>query len=336
MLASMDLRCFFTSRPLVRHETSTWNPPSSLHRVTLFFSPLRPLRDRLPQLRVLASTPPPKSLNQQDRRTDDGIPMDYVRTLAKFKSRHNHIRVLEISRRLDHPFAGSRLLLLDRPGNIHSIAFLFKLLTGTYFDVFATFPAILSDGPLAVLGLGAGTAASMILQLYPQAEIHGYEIDPCVVSVGREYFGLSKIEKQHRGRIFIYVGDALRASVREGFSGMIVDLFSKGVVIPELQKPETWVRLRSNLRKGGRVMVNCGGSCVEPEDAARDGASIMEETLKAMDEAFHGQVSVLKLGDRKEDSCLALTGPMPDPVAWKQTLQSSLRHHVDMWRPYRR
>ncbi|CAN6452915.1 unnamed protein product [Victoria cruziana] len=336
MLAGRELQSAFNSSTFVCHETSTWNPRTPPERTTRFFSPLNPVQDRLPQLRLFASRRPPKCSNQQAQRTDEGIPIDYVKTLAKFKSRHNHIKVLEISRRLDHPFAGSRLLLLDRPGNIHSIAFLFKLLTGTYFDVFATFPPILKDGPLGILGFGAGTAASIILQLYPEAEIHGYEIDPCVVSVGREYFGLSKIEKQHRGKIFIYIGDALKASVSEGFSGMLVDLFSKGAVIPELQKPETWVRLRSNLRKGGRIMVNCGGSCVEPEDAARDGASIMEETLKAMDEAFPGKVSVLNLGDGKEDNFLALTGPMPDPIAWKQALPSSLRHHVDMWRPYRR
>lgn len=112
--------------------------------------------------------------------TEDGIPIDLVKTLARFKSRYNFIRVLEVSRKSDHPFAGSRLLLLDTPGNIHSISFLLKLLTGTYFDVFATFPPILPPGPLGILGFGAGSAAKLILELYPQGVIHGWELDPAV------------------------------------------------------------------------------------------------------------------------------------------------------------
>ncbi|KAI3826753.1 hypothetical protein L1987_00806 [Smallanthus sonchifolius] len=174
---------------------------------------------------------------QTKKTQDNGIPIDLVKTLAKFKSRH-FIRVLEVSRKSDHPFAGSRLILLDTLGNIHSISFLLKLLTGTYFDVFATFPPILPPGPLGILGFGAGSAAKLILELYPQGVVHGWELDPAVISVGREYFGLSKLERQYPDRLFIYVGNALNANIESGFSGLLVDLFSKGCLIPELQDPD--------------------------------------------------------------------------------------------------
>ncbi|XP_077242748.1 S-adenosyl-L-methionine-dependent methyltransferases superfamily protein [Tasmannia lanceolata] len=270
----------------------------------------------------------------QNKTQDDGIPANYVKTLLKFKSRHNYIRVLEVSRRADHPFAGSRLLLLDNPGNIHSISFLFKFLTQTYFDVFATLPPILPPGPLGILGFGAGSTARLILHLYPHVEIHGWELDPSVISVGREYFGLSNLETENPKQLFVYIGDALNANVRDGFSGILVDLFCKGSVIPELQDWRTWEKLKRGLRKGGRIMVNCGGSCVESEDPRRDGNLIKEETLKAMDQVFPGRLFVLNLGNRNEDSCIALTGDLPDLDAWRQALPASLRFYADMWAPF--
>ncbi|GMI85829.1 hypothetical protein like AT5G63100 [Hibiscus trionum] len=268
---------------------------------------------------------------------DDGIPTADVKIIAKFKTRHNYIRVLQVSRKADHPFAGSRLLLLDSPGNIHSISFLFKSLTNTYFDVFATLPPILPPGPVGILGFGAGSAARLMLELYPELRIHGWELDPSVVAVGREYFGLEKLEKQYPDRLYIYIGNALKASIRNGFAGILVDLFSKGSLIPELQDPTTWQKLRKSLRKGGRIMVNVGGSCVEAEDGRRNGKMVMEETLKAMHRVFGDELFILNLGNRKdEDSSIALTGKLAvsDLDAWKKALPRSLKGYVDMWSAY--
>ncbi|KAK4257035.1 hypothetical protein QN277_006679 [Acacia crassicarpa] len=265
---------------------------------------------------------------------DDGIPVEDVTILARFKSRHNYIRVLEVSRKADHPFAGSRLLLLDGPGNIHSISFLFKLLTNTYFDVFATLPPILPPGPIGVLGFGAGSAARLILELYPEVVIHGWELDPSVIDVGRKYFSLAKLEREHSPRLFIYIGNALNASCKNGFAGILVDLFSKGSLLPELQDPALWEKMSKSLRKGGRIMVNVGGSCVEAENKMRDGKIVMEESLKAMEQVFGNKLHVLNLGNRKDDSSLALTGDFPEPDAWKKALPRSLRDYIDLWTPY--
>ncbi|KAJ6294119.1 hypothetical protein OIU76_022242 [Salix suchowensis] len=232
----------------------------------------------------------------QTKTQEDGIPIEDVKIIAKFKSRYNYIRVLEISRKADHPFAGSRLLLLDAPGNIHSISFLFKSLTNTYFDVFAALPPIIPPGPIAILGFGAGSAARLLLELYPGVVVHGWELDPSVIDVGREFFGLKKLEKQYPDRLFIYVGNALSAEVKDGFSGILVDLFCK-------------------------------------EDKRRDGKVVMEDTLKAMHRVFGDRLSVLNLGNRKDDSSLALTGRLPDLDAWKKLLPISLSCYVDMWRP---
>lgn len=171
--------------------------------------------------------------------------------------------------------------------------------------------------------------------MYPQGIIHGYELDPAVISVGREYFGLSKVEKQYPDRLFIYISNALHASVKDGYSGFIVDLFSKGCLIPELQNPKTWVKLKGKLKKGGKIMVNVGGSCVEPEDSRKNGKFIMEETLKAMNKVFEGEVFVLNLGNRKqEDSTVAIAGGLPDLEKWRISVPKPLRFYVDMWNKY--
>ncbi|KAL9434151.1 hypothetical protein AB3S75_028894 [Citrus x aurantiifolia] len=248
---------------------------------------------------------PPKSQSTHQTKTqDDGVPADDVKIIAKFRSRYNYIRVLEVSKKVDHPFAGARLLLLDGPGNIHSISYLFRSLTNTYFDAFATLPPILPPGPIGILGFGAGSAARLILDLYPEAVIHGWELDPSVIKVAREFFALEKLEKSYPDRLFVYVD------------------------------PNTWEKLRQCLRKGGRIMVNVGGSCVEAEDSRRDGKVVMEATLKAMHKVFGKKLYVLSLGNRKDDSSIALTGELPDLDDWKRALPRSLKFYVNMWVPY--
>ncbi|XP_057726113.1 uncharacterized protein LOC130941571 [Arachis stenosperma] len=265
---------------------------------------------------------------------DDGIPADDVKFIAKFKSRHNYIRVLEVSRKANHPFRGSRLLLLDGPGNIHSITFPNTPFTNTYFDVFATLPPILPPGPISILGFGAGSAARALLDLYPDVILHGWELDQSVIDVAREFFSLRRIERKNKDRLFIYVGNALNASVKDGFAGIIVDLFAKGCVISELQDEATWWKMKGLLREGGRVMVNVGGSCVEAESKVRDGKVVMEETLRAMKVVFGEKLFVLSLGNRRDDSSVAVTGDWPDGDAWKKGLPDRLRYYVDLWKPY--
>ncbi|XP_057804287.1 uncharacterized protein LOC131019713 [Salvia miltiorrhiza] len=297
-------------------------PPSTTHH---------PIHKRLSPLNSNKSPSPAT----KSAAADDGIPIEHVKTLVKFKSRHNYIRVIQVSRAADHPLAGSRLLLLDAPGNIHSISYIFKSLTNAYFDVFATLPPILPPGPLAILGFGAGSAARLILELYPEAAIRGWELDPSVLAVAREYFGLEKLEKKYSERLKIYTGNALNLGEKEKFAGILIDLFSKGCVIPELQDAATWEKLRRRLSEGGRMMVNVGGSCVEPEDIRRDGSVIMEETLRAMYEVFPGEVFVLSLDNRKDDSAVAMTGRLPDAGEWRKKLPRPVKFYVDMWQPYR-
>lgn len=108
------------------------------------------------------------------------------------------MQVIEVSRRADHTLSGSRLLLLDRPGNIQSVYNPYKVITDSYYDVFATLPPLLPDGPVAILGLGAGTAARILLHFWPHLELHGWELDPSVVMIARQFFDLGELESPLR------------------------------------------------------------------------------------------------------------------------------------------
>lgn len=269
---------------------------------------------------------------------------DELQLVADIRSPYNHIRVADVSpRATGHPLAGARLLLLDGPGNIHSLSFPRRAdqppLTATYLDAFATLPPLLPRPSLAVLGFGAGSAARALLHFYPDLSVHGWELDPAVLAVARDFFGLAELEKDHAARLSVHVGDALAAQAPPGgggFGGAVVDMFAGGSVLPELQEPDTWRRLGGIVAPGGRMMVNCGGACVEAEEEGRHGEAVKDATLGAMAAAFgDGMVSVLHV----DESWVAMTGPpvtVPEEAAaWKARLPPELRHFVDTWRPYR-
>jgi hypothetical protein len=261
-----------------------------------------------------------------------------LQLVADVRSPHNHIRVADVSRRATwHPLAGARLLLLDGPGNIHSVSFPGTPLTGTYLDVFASLPPLLPRPSLAVLGFGAGSAARALLHFFPDLSVHGWELDPSVIAVARDFFGLAELEKSHADRLLVHVGDALEAeAVPGGFGGVLVDLFANGSVLPALQEAATWRRIGGMVAPGGTVMVNCGGGCVEAEEEGRDGEAVKDATLRAMAAAFgDGMVDMMEV----DESWVAMTGPSAcapaeATAAWKARLPPELRQYVDMWRPY--
>ncbi|KAL3701934.1 hypothetical protein R1sor_019956 [Riccia sorocarpa] len=267
------------------------------------------------------------------------IPAEETKFLASIRTRYNYVRVLEISKASDHPLAGARVLLLDRFGNVHSVYHEYRLLTDSYYDIFPSLPTIIPDGPIAILGLGAGTAARIIHHFWPEIDLHGWELDPAVIFVARKFFDLDELEwsedsnhknydstplrqgfidagsyrkwkrtsfsvfmedaDAHRpkGRLRVMVGDALSSevSIEGGFAGIIVDLFTDGAVIPALQDPQVWREMKKKLRPGGRIMVNCGGGCVDAGEGKKDGRVTMEETIAAMAEEFPGELSILPL-----------------------------------------
>lgn len=212
-------------------------------------------------------------------------------------------------------------------------------------DEFACLPAIVPKGPIAILGLGGGTAAKLMLELWPSLQLEGWEIDQILIDKAREYLGLSDLEKptQGGGVLHVHIGDAFSSSstIPGGYAGIVIDLFSDGKVLPQLQEVETWLELNGKLMPDGRLMVNCGGTDalassateIEPHREVSSFDHIWEQnsTIKALCKAFPGQVSWKKMPKRAGENYMALTGPLPDLATWSAALPDRLSSSIWQW-----
>ncbi|XP_075510116.1 uncharacterized protein LOC142546336 isoform X1 [Primulina tabacum] len=258
--------------------------------------------------------------------------------LVAIQSLYNDIVIL------DSP--SSRLLLLDTTGNIHSVLNKGSKWTSSYWDEFATLPPVIPRGPVSIFGLGGGTAAHLMLELWPSLQLEGWEIDEILIDMSRDYLGLSDLEKHNSdgGILKIIIGDVFSPSVgiNGGYSGIIVDLFANGKVLPQLEEASTWLELYGKLAPNGRIMVNCGagqnellsaGSSVSSSDGSfTDGYWELNATIKALCKAFPGQVNWKKMSRKAGENYLALTGPLPDLGVWSACLPSDLSSRVYQWK----
>ncbi|KAJ4802838.1 S-adenosyl-L-methionine-dependent methyltransferases superfamily protein [Rhynchospora pubera] len=236
----------------------------------------------------------------------------------------------------------SRYLLLDSSRNVHSMIKKDSVWTGSYWDEFASLPAIIPQGPIAMLGLGAGTAAHSILKYYPSFHIIGWELDELLINVARAYFDLSKVEEknEHGGYLSVCIGDALSpdATVEGGFAGIIVDLFADGKILPQLLEEETWAGLAKKLMPNGRIMVNCSGRDndqyyrehkIAPPKSKRSWTE--NSAIKALSRALPGEVCWKLVEEPDCENYFALTGPLPDLDAWSMAVPAKLSPKVKLW-----
>ncbi|XP_044983089.1 uncharacterized protein LOC123449815 [Hordeum vulgare subsp. vulgare] len=238
---------------------------------------------------------------------------------------------------IDSP--SNRYLVLDPSRNVHSILPKKSAWTNSYWDEFVSLPPVVPRGPVALLGLGAGTAAHMMLEVWPWIQLIGWEIDPTIIELSRDYFGMSNLEKTTElgGSLSVRIGDALSpsATVEGGFAGIVVDLFADGKVLPQLQEAETWLEIAKKLMPDGRIMVNCGGADTPVSLAADTGVSswVQNPTIKAMCSAFPGQLNWKRLSEKESVNYVALTGPLPDLEEWSTSVPSELSPRVKQWVP---
>ncbi|XP_022147906.1 uncharacterized protein LOC111016725 isoform X2 [Momordica charantia] len=245
---------------------------------------------------------------------------DAFQVLTAITSNYNDIVIVETPK--------SRVLLLDSSNNVHSILYKEQKWTGSYW--------------------GGGTTAHLMLTSWPSLQLEGWEIDGILIDKARDFLGLSDLEKHsHDGGILnIHIGDALDPSVRisGGYAGIVVDLFSDGKILPQLQEAGMWLDLKDRLMVGGRLMINCGGN----EAANVIGNGICSEVsltncfwpqnsvIEVLSKAFPEQLCWKKLPKGKGDNYLALTGPFPELLSWSTVVPEPLRGSVKEWRPYER
>ncbi|KAL8544820.1 hypothetical protein ACS0TY_005146 [Phlomoides rotata] len=219
------------------------------------------------------------------------------------ESNYNHIVILDTPK--------SRLLLLDSCHNVHSMLNKESKWTGSYWDEFATLPPVVPRGPIAIFGL--------------------------LIDKSREYFGLRDLEKHTRdgGVLNIHIGDVFSpeaAAISGGYAGIIVDLFAQGKVLPQLQQAATWLELYDKLMREGRFMVNCGAGEKGHDGSSTDGSWKLNATIRALFEAFPGQVNWKKMPQSAGENYVALTGFLPDLTTWSAAVPDELNSSVNEWR----
>ncbi|KAF3432496.1 hypothetical protein FNV43_RR27236 [Rhamnella rubrinervis] len=178
--------------------------------------------------------------NQQRQQQNEEL--ERKRKIFKYSPPLEAITTISLSWILQNPecYFLTLLMYVFAADNVHSILYKHQIWTGSYWDEFASLPAIVPQGPIAILGLGGGTAAHLMLELWPALQLEGWEIDPILIDKARVYFGLSDLENQTRagGVLNVHIGDALSPSINTtgGYAGIVVDLFSNGKVLPQLEE----------------------------------------------------------------------------------------------------
>jgi spermidine synthase len=150
---------------------------------------------------------------------------------------------------------GGRLLRLnERRLEFHSVRFPGRVLTGLYYDFFYLGPLLSSGKEILILGMAGGTTVEGYRRLFPGAHLTAVEIDPLVVRVARDYFGV--IEGPD---LDIHIQDArpFLASGTSLFDVIEVDLFAGGVESPFYVLTLEFFHLaRKRLRPNGVILVN--------------------------------------------------------------------------------
>lgn len=113
---------------------------------------------------------------------------------------------------------------------------------------------------ILVIGLGGGTLAMTLSQIFPDAAIDTVEIDPAVVRVARDFFGFRTSERirvaEEDGRAFV------KRAARAGalFDLVLLDAFEQDYIPAHLLTREFLEEVRSVLTPGGVLAANTWSS----------------------------------------------------------------------------
>ena len=167
------------------------------------------------------------------------------------ESAYNYIQVVEKD--------GIRYLRLNEGEGMHSVYAPSLLLTGGTWDYFLAAPFF--NAPprdpaqvqsLAIVGLAAGTSAGQYTAVYGPIPIEGYEIDPVIIEVGREFFGMNEPNLD----ALAVDGRWGLAHSRRSFSVIAIDAYRPPYIPPHLTTLEFFEIVRGRLSPDGVVTIN--------------------------------------------------------------------------------
>ncbi len=178
---------------------------------------------------------------------------DLSGTLYQGESGYNYIQVVERN--------GTRYLLLNEGQGIHSIYNPNQVATNGTWDYFTIAPFF--NAPpfnadrvkrVAIVGLAGGSIARLYTELYGPLPIDGIEIDPKIVEVGRDYFGMTQ------PNLNVIVGDGRTALAHspQRYDVIALDAFRVPYIPWHLTTREFMQELRQHLTPDGVIAINVG------------------------------------------------------------------------------
>ncbi len=171
------------------------------------------------------------------------------------ESYYNYIQVVQET-------DGTRELILNEGQAIHSVYYADPntVLTGWYWDYFLAAPYF-NVGFTAnklhrvgIIGLAGGTIAHQFTKVYGPVAIDGVEIDPTIVDVGRQYFGMNEPNLH----VHIEDGRTYLATTQEKYDVVAVDAYQQPYIPFQLTTREFFTSIRSHLSAQGVVAINTG------------------------------------------------------------------------------
>jgi spermidine synthase len=166
------------------------------------------------------------------------------------ESAYNYIQVAEVG--------GFTILRLNEGQGVHSIYHPDILQYDGPWDQFMVGPYFYANkkpsdvNRVAVIGLAAGTTARQMTAVYGDIPIDGYELDPEIVRVGQEYFGMMM------PNLNIYIGDG-RLNLEQSptlYDIIAVDAYRPPYIPPHMTTREFFEICASHLTDDGVLAIN--------------------------------------------------------------------------------
>jgi spermidine synthase len=182
-----------------------------------------------------------------------GVLKETTGQIYETESAYNYIQVLE--------FNDTRYLRLNEGQGVHSVYNPDNLDFRGPWEQFLAAPffneppfAVEDIQSIAVIGLAAGTSAREATEVYGALPIDGFELDPAIIEVGRDYFGMTmpnlnaiaqdgRWGLEHSGQIYSLIE---------------IDAYRPPYIPPHLTTVEFFELCRGHLTEDGVLAINVG------------------------------------------------------------------------------
>ena len=148
---------------------------------------------------------------------------------------------------------GRRFLYMNYEKGVQTHIVPGQLLTNTYRDYFLLGPYLNGGRKILVLGVAGGASVRQAIQVFPDSEVTGVDLDPLALEVGRKYFELEGLP-----RMRLVTADArwFLSRTTEIYDVIGVDLYVTGHIPFFAATREFFELVRARLSPEGIVIMN--------------------------------------------------------------------------------